>query len=61
MVKFNHVPVELPELKTVTVERKRFYVTPEEKYYPSITTVLSIRKKEGLMEWRKKVGDKVKY
>ena len=59
MAKFNHVPVELPELKTVTVERKRFYVTPEEKYYPSITTVLSIRNKEGLMEWRKRVGNDV--
>ena len=41
MTKFNHVSVKLPELKTVTVDRKRFYVTPEEKYYPSITTVLS--------------------
>ena len=59
MGKFNHVPVKLPELKTVTVNRKRFYVTPEEKYYPSITTVLSIRNKKGLMEWRKRVGDEV--
>ena len=59
MVKFNHVPVELPELKTVTIERKRFYVTPKENYYPSITTVLSIRNKAGLVEWRKRVGDQV--
>ena len=59
MVKFNHVPVELPELKTVTIERKRFYVTPKENYYPSITTVLSIRNKEGLVEWRKRVGNDV--
>ena len=57
--KFNHVPVKLPELKTVTVDRKRFYVTPEENYYPSITTVLSIRNKKGLMEWRKRVGNDV--
>ena len=59
MTKFNHVPVELPELKTITIDRKRFYVTPKENYYPSITTVLSARNKEGLMEWRKRVGDKV--
>ena len=59
MTRFNHVPVNLPELETISVERKRFYVTPEDNYYPSITTVLSIRRKEGLMEWRKKVGDKV--
>ena len=59
IVKFNHVPVELPELKTVTIDRKRFYITPKENYYPSITTVLSIRNKKGLMEWRKRVGNDV--
>ena len=59
MTKFNHVPVELPELKTKTINYKRFYVTPKDNYYPSITTVLSIRKKEGLMEWRKRVGNDV--
>ena len=57
--KFNHVPVELPELKTVTINRKRFYVTPKKNYYPSITTVLSIRSKQGLLEWRKRVGNEV--
>ena len=59
MPTFNHVPVKLPELETKTIDRKRLYVTPQENYYPSITTVLSIRKKEGLMAWRKKVGDQV--
>ena len=59
MTKFNHVSVELPELKTVTINRKRFYVTPKKNYYPSITTVLSTRNKKGLMEWRKRVGDEV--
>ena len=59
MSRFNHVPVNLPKLKTIAIDRKRFYVTPQENYYPSITTVLSIRKKEGLVEWRKRVGDKV--
>ena len=59
MIRFNHVPVKLPELETITIDRKRFYVTPQGKYYPSITTVLSVRRKEGLMEWRKNVGDKV--
>ena len=59
MTRFNHVPVNLPKLETITIDRKRFYITPQENYYPSITTVLSTRRKEGLMEWRKKVGDKV--
>ena len=56
---FNHVPVKLPELKTKTIDRKRFYITPEGLEYPSITTVLSSYKKEGLYEWRKRVGDQV--
>ena len=58
MTTFNHVPIELPELTTKTVDKKRFYVTPDGDF-PSITTVLSIRKKEGLWEWRKRVGNDV--
>jgi hypothetical protein len=59
MTKFNHVSVELPELKTTTIDQQRFYVTPDNNYYPSITTVLSIRSKQGLVEWRKRVGNDV--
>ena len=58
MMSFNHVSIEIPELKTKTINKKRFYVTPK-GYYPSITTVLSNRKKEGLFEWRKRVGNDV--
>ena len=46
MMSFNHVSIEIPELKTKTINKKRFYVTPK-GYYPSITTVLSNRKKKG--------------
>ena len=56
---FNHVQTSLPEVTTETINRKRFYVTPEGNKYPSITTVLSTRKKEGLFEWRKRVGNDV--
>ena len=56
---FNHVQISLPEVTTETINRKRFYVTPEGEKYPSITTVLSNRKKEGLFEWRKRVGNDV--
>ena len=56
---YNHVPVELKELTTETINRKRFYVTPEGNKYPSITTVLSVRNKQGLFEWRKRVGEAV--
>ncbi len=58
-VEFNHVPVKLPELLTEQIRKSRYYVTPEGKRYPSITTVLSSRGKEGLSAWRKKVGDDV--
>ena len=56
---FNHIQISLPEVTTETINRKRFYVTPEGNKYPSITTVLSTRKKEGLFEWRKRVGNDV--
>ena len=56
---YNHVPVDLKELTTETINRKRFYVTPEGNKYPSITTVLSVRNKKGLFEWRKRVGEQV--
>ena len=56
---FTHKPVEIPEVSTKTVNRKRFYLTPEGGVFPSITTVLSVRKREGLSEWRKRVGEDV--
>ena len=56
---FNHKTVNLPKLTTETINKNRYYVTPEGNKYPSITTVLSIRKKEGLFEWRKRVGNDV--
>lgn len=33
------------------------YVTPSGEHYPSVTTVLSDYNKEGIMEWRKRVGE----
>ena len=59
MKTFCHVPIELEDLKTQTIDKKRFYETPEGELYPSITTVLSVRNKKGLFEWRKRVGDDV--
>ena len=51
--------IDFPVLSTKTVDKKRFYVTPEGNEYPSITTVLSPRNKAGIMKWRKRVGEKV--
>jgi len=57
--RFKHIETDLPELTTKTIDRKRYYITPEGKEYPSITTVLSNRGKEGLFEWRNRVGHEV--
>lgn len=57
---FNHVKrFDIPQLETVNINKKRFYVTPDGNKYPSITTVLSGRNKEGLFAWRKRVGEEV--
>ena len=56
---FNHVPVELPTISATNKDGVRLYETPEGNKYPSITTVLSVRNKQGLMEWRKRVGNEV--
>ena len=50
---FKHQPPinDLPLLKAKNVNGKRFYEHLEtKKVYPSITSVLSIRQKEGLLE-----------
>jgi len=54
---FNHVPVELPHISATTTDGIRLYETPEGNKYPSITTILSVRNKSGLVEWRKRVGN----
>ena len=59
---FTHQPPlnDLPLLKAKNVDGKRFYEDQEtKKIYPSITSVLSIRQKEGLIKWRKSVGEEV--
>jgi hypothetical protein len=57
---FNHVAMEaLPELECETLPTGRTYITPEGNKYPSITTVLGHKSKEGILAWRKKVGEEV--
>ena len=55
---FKHLNVELPPITATTTNGVRLYETPEGNKYPSITTILSVRNKSGLMEWRKRVGEK---
>ena len=48
----------LPKTKGMKVDGHRFY-NIDGKNYPSVTTVLGIRKTEQLKEWREKIGEKV--
>ena len=56
---YNHKPVELQPITATNQDGVRLYKTPEGNKYPSITTVLSVRNKKGLAEWRKRVGNDV--
>ena len=46
------------ELNTINENGKRLYVTPDGDKYPSVTTVLSDYKKDAIIQWRKRVGEK---
>ena len=62
MKTFTHDPLpesSVKEVHTETINKKRFYVTPDGNKYPSITTVLSGRAKEGINAWRQRVGEAV--
>lgn len=56
---FNHVEhgITLPKISRKTTESGRKYFTPEGNAYPSITTVLGVLNKEGILAWRKRVGE----
>ena len=44
------------KLERVSIDGKRFYVTPEGNKYPSVTTILSTMSAEKIAEWRNKIG-----
>lgn len=56
---FNHVEhdIVLPKLTRKTTEEGRRYFTPDGNAYPSITTVLGVLSKEGIIAWRQRVGE----
>jgi genome maintenance exonuclease 1 len=57
---FEHIKLDSLdfEMKQVTKEDgTRRYETPSGQSYPSITTVLSSYNKQGILEWRKRVGE----
>ena len=40
-----------------SVEGKRFYVTPKNEFYPSITSILAQLPKPGISAWKEKIGE----
>ena len=57
MKSFIHVDLpELPKLSRKNIDGKRVYVNENGEKYPSVTSVLSVRGKKGILEWRQRVG-----
>jgi genome maintenance exonuclease 1 len=56
---FNFCPPKvLADLKSETFpDGKRYYTLEDGTRLPSVTTVLGAQKKQGIMEWRKRVGE----
>ena len=60
-MKFIHTDIDktvLPQTKGKKVGNHRFYDI-DGTNYPSVTSVLSMRKSEGLQKWRKSIGEDV--
>ena len=57
MKTFNHIELpKLPVLSRKNIDGKRVYVNENDEKYPSVTSVLSVRGKKGILEWRQRVG-----
>ena len=55
---FKRYDYQFEELKSETNEAgQRFYLTPSGEKYPSVTTVLGSLTKDGIVQWRKRVGE----
>lgn len=54
---FKHIPIVLPRLEAQEINNRRYYVTPEGKFMPSITTLLGQTSKESIESWKKSIGE----
>lgn len=55
---FTHMNLpKLPKLSRKNIDGKRVYVNENDEKYPSVTSVLSVRGKKGIYEWRQRVGE----
>jgi len=55
---YKHETLPRIKLKRVDSKQGRRYCTPEGKSYKSVTTLLSENEPAGILEWRKRVGEK---
>lgn len=55
MKKFTHIPPpkDIQEMKTIQEDEGRFYLAPNEKRYPSVTTVVGYEKQKFFAKWRR--------
>ena len=57
-VEFIHdTPWDIKKVERQTIQSRRYYVTPEGKKYPSVSTVVGHFNKASIMAWRKRVGE----
>jgi genome maintenance exonuclease 1 len=60
MKTFTHLALpKLPTLTRKNIDGSRVYETESGDRYPSVTTVLSVRGKKAIYEWRQRVGSEV--
>ena len=53
---FNHIDVDIDQLKRKNTENGRRYLTPSGALYPSVTTILSHKSKPYIDAWKKRIG-----
>ena len=60
-MKYNHVRPDIKkfELKQVNESGTRYYQTADGNKFPSVTTVLAEYSRQGIQEWRARVGEEV--
>ena len=54
---FNLELIKFRELQTTMEDGKRFYETPDGDSYPSVTSVTGILAKDGILAWRRRIGE----
>ena len=54
---FTHLEIDFPEMESRNIDGVRYYPTPSNNLYPSITSVTSHVNRQVFKEWRERVGD----